>query len=955
SEAEASKYILSPAFLKDAERSRLKDLFESTESEGSVRSDRERVGQQWVGVIESDFTIDERAVLMSERVWVRHGLLFHFLIASRGVMTPSSESHKQIFAEFKNDFALGTKQTSLIDLFIDEARAETVRPTARPSSAPVGRPAAQSARPGPAPVPANCRDRGTLLNIEQAKLRIGPPAVRPAFSIANCGEGARRAVNEMKNSILRVWGELEQQTNMYIAQQGCAELAPSTSRPRNGSLWANIVESMGNAGAAEAYSECLSAASTRAAAGMAGRAIGRAATGIANMATASATYVATGGPARTARSFYDFLKAGGRPEEVIFRYIANKVTGFTCLTDAEQTRVACATATNIGAEVAVAVATGGTVAVATRAVRIGMAIDKVVDRTSSSLRIVVVQVNRPGSPNTAPRPVSGPATRPASNSTTPRNSGTAQNSQPRPAPAAAPRRNGDGESTAASGGQGPSRQEPAPQTPGPAASIARSPTEVLVSREQMAALETASQRRIGTRTVSALSATSPGQQLVVRVTANGRPETSTRTVSREEAIRLASDPTVDGFHIEGIRPMGATPRLSAAQGRKLTPESTTMISTWSPEAVGQVMVTFRSGEVGIFTGNRQMITAMAAREDVTGIELRNDPPGWIRPTYGLDAANRNTLNPTDRMRSELAAGSAINQGRALGYGDTVVFHGTVRENVESVRGGPRNVGAGFGGRGLYVALEGDRDLAENYSSMASQAAENRVANVSNNVDPTTIDRTPVVMRGRLNPDRNFRVGVFEIGRNIFEPDLRNGRLPPNWDEDPRLRALVESEFDVIEIRNARANGMNISSDRYLVVHERAGADAVVWQRTDRTNPPPRAPAQPALTVNFQNVQTAADSWRENQVPSRNYLPRLNVVERQQYAARVLSTPNLSTRQVSGFQRSARDFKPEFWNDPAQMATYRASTTESLRRSGFTDPQIETLFESGAITGARPRP
>lgn len=935
--ADLAAYVLSPRFFQDIAGARRSTLFPETDFEGfgNVAANRERSGELWIGVVESDFKVGDRTALMSERMWIRDGLLFHFLISSNGALTPSSESHREIFDEFKGDFGLAPKQASIFDFFVEEAHAtETVRPDGTSRSRPTG--GAPAGRPRPPPLPPSCKDRSGILNIEASKLRTGGPALHPNFNPSDCGAGAVRALEQMKSSIMGTWSELERQTERYIEQQRCNELAPRRSRNRNQGFWRNLVESFGNASAAQAYSECLSAAGTRAAVGMAVRPI-------VSAGQAVGTYLATGGPAKTARRFYDFLKAGGRPHEYIIRYYSNKITGFTCLSNAEQTRAICGAITKVGAELAAAAATAGTAAVAARAGIIARAVAKGLDEGVAMLN----RANRaaPDAPRPRPGVAAGGAARPDARAARATTKSPARPSSNETVDARRTPSRTDGTETETDA-------VPTTRTTDAATTISRSPTEVLVSSDDMTRLNQAmSQQRLSTHAVSSLSSTVQGQRLGISVTRGGRSESL--NVTREEAIRLSQDSSVTDLRIETIKPVGTTPRLTAAQQRKISPDVAANLSGSRPDSVASVMVKFKSGEVGIFTGNPQMIRGMAAREDVTSIDLGMSAPSWLEPTFRLNTASRTQVNPIDGMRRELTRGSAVSDGRSLGYDDQVVFHGTVRENVASVKSGPQNVGAGFGGRGLYLAREGERDLAENYSKLASGAAENRVANVAANVDPTRIDRTAVVMRGRLNPEKNFRVGVFEVGRDIFVPDLKNGRLPTNWDDDPRLRQLIESEFDVIEIRNARTNGMNISSDRYLVVHERAGADAIVWQRTDVTNRPPRPSAQP-LPVDLQNVKMAADSWRANEAPSRNFLPRLNVSERQEYAARILSNGRFDSRQSSAFQRSAREFQVDYWSDAAKMETYRRTTTETLRRAGFSDEQIGVLFDSGALTGARPR-
>lgn len=977
---ESNQYVRSSSFAKDAKRIREKDLAEALDTDVRVAGDRRNFEGTSVGIIETRFMAEGRSILMTEYVWVKNRLVFHFVVTTKNVVEPPSERSTEVFDEFTIDFALEKRKTaSLFDLFFPraEARGESVTPSRGGFGSSGG---GGATRAGGASR-QNCEDRTFNPPRDKNTLRPGLPALHLSASMRSCGAGMSRAWGEMKTSMHGALTEIANEADLYAKQYRCEQMNPNSPqrvRERNAarararsSTWNRftnfLTESLSDSGAAEAYSNCLSAAGTRAAVMYVARPVSQAAVALARagienvrrdpMRAAMNALIATN-PALMMTKAAVWAGTGDNLEQA-YNFVATQITGFTCLTNELQTEAFCSFVTHAAPELIIAAATGGYGA-AVRGARIATALGKGLNAARSTLaassRRVIARASAAAAERRAAAGAVTTAERRVVAAGAARTESAAAGAAGRRAAASEVAPAGRAASVDAESAVARAETPSAPAPTNVASAISSAPTEVLASSDEMASLATAmSQQRVAVDSVSTLSSTVPGQQLTVSVTRAGR--TELRTVTREDAIRLSQDPSVDSLSVNSVKPMGTTPRLTAAQARKISPDTTTNLAASRPDAVVSVMVKFKSGEVGLFHGNPQMIRGMAARADVVGIEMGGNAPSWIAPTFRVNTAGRTAVNPLDAMRTEITSGSVVRSGRELGYENQVVFHGTVRENVASVRNGPQNVGAGFGGRGLYVALKEDRQLAETYSGMASQAAENRVANVAANVDPTTIDRTAVIMRGRLNPDKDYRVGVFEVGRNYFEPDLRRGRLPANWDDDPRLRSLMESEFDVIEIRNARANGMNISSDRYLVVHERAGADAVQWQRTDLTNRPPRASAAASapLPVNTENVKMAANSWRENQSPSRNFLPRLNVTERQQYAARVLSTESLSARQATAFQRSAQEFRPEYWNDPAKMTTYRQSTTESLRRSGFNDEQINTLFESGAITGARPRP
>lgn len=304
-----------------------------------------------------------------------------------------------------------------------------------------------------------------------------------------------------------------------------------------------------------------------------------------------------------------------------------------------------------------------------------------------------------------------------------------------------------------------------------------------------------------------------------------------------------------------------------------------------------------------------------------------------------------------QYKADVSSGSAVKKD--FDYQNAVVYHGTIQENVSSVKEGPKNVGAGFGGRGLYLATENEQGLAREYAAHARDAAEVRVANVKTITPGQEIDRNAVIMQGRINPDKKYKVGVFEVGRD-FEVDLKNGRLPFDWDKNPTLKKMIEDEFDIIEITNARKNGMNLDTDRFLVVHERAGPDAIVWEQTTSAAFKPKEVKPP---VNNTKVRDALNSWEEQQQPSQIFLRKLNTSERQTYAEKVLSTSTFNANQEKAFQNSLREFDKQgdrYWQSPAERDNFRRAQSETLRQSGFNDEQIQRLFDSGAITGTPPR-
>lgn len=140
-----------------------------------------------------------------------------------------------------------------------------------------------------------------------------------------------------------------------------------------------------------------------------------------------------------------------------------------------------------------------------------------------------------------------------------------------------------------------------------------------------------------------------------------------------------------------------------------------------------------------------------------------------------------------------------------------VSHGTDTGSIDLVKSGPEDMGSGFGGKGLYLAKEGERALAEEYAGIKCQ-----------------FRGTPIVLDGRLNPDKEYQVARIQLVRRGQTPNLEQGIFPADWAKNSSLQKFMLAHFDVIEVCGARTGGYAIDSDSYLVVHKRAGADAIIW-------------------------------------------------------------------------------------------------------------------------------
>ncbi len=158
--------------------------------------------------------------------------------------------------------------------------------------------------------------------------------------------------------------------------------------------------------------------------------------------------------------------------------------------------------------------------------------------------------------------------------------------------------------------------------------------------------------------------------------------------------------------------------------------------------------------------------------------------------------------------------------------DLPISHGTIKELADSVRSGPKNVGKGFGGSGLYIDVSRNEEIAQEYAAHAVRGAGTRLSQVGRSATEE-VDKTLVVLSGRLNITRQMRVGKFEIVRGN-KVDLERGILPANWDDNPLLRQVLQERFEILDLRGMSSNGLNFNTDRILVIHENAGEDIIEW-------------------------------------------------------------------------------------------------------------------------------
>ncbi|MDO8662236.1 MAG: hypothetical protein Q7K98_03325 [Candidatus Omnitrophota bacterium] len=313
------------------------------------------------------------------------------------------------------------------------------------------------------------------------------------------------------------------------------------------------------------------------------------------------------------------------------------------------------------------------------------------------------------------------------------------------------------------------------------------------------------------------------RKIVINVQSDFESKELTTTV--EEALSLEKDNTVVSIQIKRIPQVTANPMPAEDTANKFDDN---WITRRADGEVLNVMVQFASGETAAFYGNKEMLIELAQQPEVTRV-LDAEAPEWLRIVYDIPQEERGTnADWLTKLADSFGAGVVMSSEQAKIAG-MQVYHGTISALTDSVKSGPKNVGKGFGGRGLYLAVNGERDIAEYFAKIAAIEYRDTAGYLSGEVEINqATGRQAVILVGRINPERQLRVGKFEIRREISKPDLVAGVLPATWDNDPNLRALLEREFDILDLRGMRSHGLAIDTDCMLVVHQRAGADSIIW-------------------------------------------------------------------------------------------------------------------------------
>lgn len=289
------------------------------------------------------------------------------------------------------------------------------------------------------------------------------------------------------------------------------------------------------------------------------------------------------------------------------------------------------------------------------------------------------------------------------------------------------------------------------------------------------------------------------------------------------------DPTIPRFEDEpGVAPFVP---LDEAQFEALTARFDLDGRTRSSlRGRGRVryVVEFASGEVGKVEAAPQAMFGLLQGGDVTGVRA-DFGPRWLPH---LDAIHPTLRKAEARPAFDAALASLLPMplvGDANGLAGLEVFHGTLRGFEASLRAGPRNVGGGLGGRGLYLALRGTAEAGE-WASAAARKAEARIGNAGGAPFAESADaRGPIVLSGRIDPAQaaQLKVGRFtaRLASDATMADLRRGLLPGCYADDPRIMRALLNNYDVLDVELDWP--MVGNTGRMLVAHESAGG-AIKW-------------------------------------------------------------------------------------------------------------------------------
>lgn len=319
----------------------------------------------------------------------------------------------------------------------------------------------------------------------------------------------------------------------------------------------------------------------------------------------------------------------------------------------------------------------------------------------------------------------------------------------------------------------------------------------------------------------------PSQRVTASVDRGFGPQEKSMTVA--ELARVAADPKTEQLQVRRVEAPEAEPNVAPVRGKFVDDEGRT--NGWlervpNDDTLHDVQVQLASGETVSARGNKAMLTQLANDPNVKSIAYGDRTPGQ---RFLADVPEEQRTQGYDALAPLNARiGPGVRQTlESTGLTGAEVQHGTIKGFEGSVRAGPQNVGKGFGGRGLYVSVR-QPELARFFAEKAADEAGSRVSMLPEGFQRGPDANKPVVLEGTIPANPNTRVGVFKIVRD-GAVDLEHGVLPSDWDNNPSLRALLEREFDVLDLRGMQSSGLVIDSDRFIVVHQSAGPGAIHWR------------------------------------------------------------------------------------------------------------------------------
>lgn len=822
-EKDFNDYISSPQFFVDAQRSRLNSIFKVPrvnpdnigygifDMSGSVEVDRETISNVSVGIIETDFDVNGRSALMSERIWFKDGIAFQFLIGSVSTMTPTSESHAKIFEQFQSDLGFmakkPSKSASLMNAILPYAEAREIikSKAARGSRAlPRRSPHASSERGI-----YNCRLSADEMGIQPATRAIdGPPEAFPALNLDSCKAGIEAAHKKIVAELSGYWQSMKDagaRAAQAFADENERQKRILRCRPPGKTEWDSVSKALRSSANRVAYADCVALAGVRASGYLAGRAAVSGAEWAADKTVqasrAVADWMTNGGPERLSHSFAKFI-AGGGPAGAIYRFVAANIKGFACLKSEDKTIAICEFATSVAEVAVLGVATGGTAAVATKALRTGIALARGLNRAAK-----VAKLPDPPAATSIQQAVRPAPTVQLLRART-RTVATANSETPNTTP-----RTLGSKSQAA-------EKKSLPRTPERPSVFAEHGNVVTrLDAEDMVNIAAMGKKQAWlTRDVhSALMQTTPDTRITARLIdlsfGDAKPVTGTVREVLKQAAEKGRRIEVDQIHME-------MPNLDGVARSKIGGE------LLERDGIFKAQVEFKSGEIANFSGTKEQLAHLARESNVKQIaeaEWGSKAPELSRVSHKSRAEGHDVV----QSRIAQLPAEARTTTKASDLSDMQVFHGTVEMFEDSVRAGPRDIGKGYGGRGLYLAIQGEKELAEDYAKLARKQALDRAEDY--NIKTQSASDRPVVLEGRVNPEREMKVGVFRVERD-GQTNLSRGILGgPDWQMDPGVRRALESEFDILDVRGASSSGVPGLTDRFLVIHERAGRDAIVWK------------------------------------------------------------------------------------------------------------------------------